>query len=180
MVMCGCGSQSDHQFVDDMVDEYDDGSFDQLFAKHRQETDDNDWAFTLLRTRNIGTVKGELARPGSVSPPGTSCCYARFTSPLGTLPVIPNKNKRSWRRDQRFIIHQKSPGSDEEEAESASVSSRKERGAGILIGFVNKNKYSKTGSAHGDKNEGVIKQWNNKTVEKECCSQKTLGLRVLY
>jgi len=163
MVMCGCSSQSDHQFVDDMVDEYDDGSFDQLFEKHRQETDDNDWAFTLvqkklvmalLRTRNIGTVKGELSQPGSISPPGTSCCSARFTPPLGTLPVIPNKKKRSGRRDQRFIIHQKSPGSEEEEAESASVSSRKERGAGILIGSVNKNKYSKTGSAHEDKSEG--------------------------
>jgi hypothetical protein len=146
-----------------MVDEYDDGSFDQLFEKHRQETDDNDWAFTLvqkklvmalLRTRNIGTVKGELSQPGSISPPGTSCCSARFTPPLGTLPVIPNKKKRSGRRDQRFIIHQKSPGSEEEEAESASVSSRKERGAGILIGSVNKNKYTKTGSAHEDKNEG--------------------------
>ena len=77
MVMCGCSSQSDHQFVDDMVDEYDDGSFDQLFEKHRQETDDNDWAFTLvqkklvmalLRTRNIGTVKGELSQPGSIRP----------------------------------------------------------------------------------------------------------------
>ncbi|KAL9379512.1 hypothetical protein Peur_027994 [Populus x canadensis] len=153
MVMCGCSSQSDHQFVDDMVDEYDDGSFDQLFEKHRQETDDNDWAFmlvqkklvmALLRTRNIGTVKGELSQPGSISPPGTSCCSARFTPPIGTLPVIPNKMKRSGRRDQRFIIHQKSTGSEEEEAESTSVSSRKERGAGILIGFVNKNKYSKT------------------------------------
>jgi len=100
MVMCGCSSQSDHQFVDDMVDEYDDGSFDQLFEKHRQETDDNDGAFTLvqkklvmalLRTRNIGTVKGELSQPGSISPPGTSCCSARFTPPLGTLPVLPNK-----------------------------------------------------------------------------------------
>ncbi|KAJ6371880.1 hypothetical protein OIU77_002240 [Salix suchowensis] len=48
--MCGCGQSDHHQFTTDhhMIDEYDDGSFDQLFERHRQETDDIGEAFTLV------------------------------------------------------------------------------------------------------------------------------------
>ncbi|KAJ6757598.1 hypothetical protein OIU74_026789, partial [Salix koriyanagi] len=53
VLLCGYG-ESDHQF---MGDEHDDGSFDQLFEKYRQETDDNEEAFTFVQKE---IVKGLL------------------------------------------------------------------------------------------------------------------------
>ena len=174
--LCGCGQSDHHIFIADMnIDEYDDGSFDQLFEKYRQETDDNDEAFTLMEKeivkgllwmRNNG-AKSESSKSRSTSPSSDGSSYAQFAHPLVILPVIP-KEKRSG--DQGFIYPKKSPSSydncqddDDDhhhilEDEEGTVSGRKERGSGILNGFVKKNKYSKTSVADEVKKEGRQKE----------------------
>jgi hypothetical protein len=169
-----------------MIDEYDDGSFDQLFEKYRQETDDNDEAFTLMEKeivkgllwmRNNG-AKRESSKSRSTSPSSDGSSYAQFTHPLVILPVIPKK-KRSG--DKGFIYPKKSPSSydnsqddDDDhhrilEEEEGTVFGRKERGSGIPNGFVNKNNYSKTSVTHEDKKEGRQKEKRiNSTNRKRC------------
>nr|TKR75045.1 hypothetical protein D5086_0000288890 [Populus alba] len=185
--LCGCGQSDHHIFIADMnIDEYDDGSFDQLFEKYRQETDDNDEAFTLMEKeivmgllwmRNNG-AKRESSKSRSTSPSSDGSSYAQFTHPLVILPVIPKK-KRSG--DQGFLYPKKSPSSydncqddDEDhhhilEDEEGTVSGWKERGSGILNGVVKKNKYSKTSVADEVKKEGRQKEKRmNRTNRKRC------------
>ncbi|KAL3573863.1 hypothetical protein D5086_024476 [Populus alba] len=185
--LCGCGQSDHHIFIADMnIDEYDDGSFDQLFEKYRQETDDYDEAFTLMEKeivkgllwmRNNGAKK-ESSKSRSTSPSSDGSSYAQFTHPLVILPVIPKK-KRSG--DQGFVYPKKSPSSydncqDEDddhhhilEDEEGTVSGRKERGSGILNGVVKKNKYSKTSVADEVKKEGRQKEKRmNRTNRKRC------------
>ncbi|KAG5232868.1 maltase-glucoamylase, intestinal protein [Salix suchowensis] len=82
VLLCGYG-ESDHQF---MGDEHDDGSFDQLFEKYRQETDDNEEAFTFVQKEivkgllwmSIHGAERESSRSRSTSPPGFGGDMQRF------------------------------------------------------------------------------------------------------
>ncbi|KAJ6434007.1 hypothetical protein OIU84_017676 [Salix udensis] len=103
VLLCGYG-ESDHQF---MVDEHDDGSFDQLFEKYRRETDDNEEAFTFMQKEivkgllwmRIHGAERESSRSRSTSPPGDGSSSAQFTnSSCGILPVIPKKKRSGGKR----------------------------------------------------------------------------------
>ncbi|CAK7341549.1 unnamed protein product [Dovyalis caffra] len=186
----GC-AQNDHQRIVDRADEYDDGSFDQLFEKYRQETKENDGAFTLVEKEIVMALmwmhnngaKRESFKSRSISPSGTRSCYAQFTHPLGILPVIPKK-KSTESGDQRFIMPEKRPSSsdnshddhhhileeeEEEEKAKSSASSKKENVTGILTGYVNKNTYSKTGTAREDKKEGKKKEKKISSSNRKRC-----------
>ncbi|KAJ6683475.1 hypothetical protein OIU85_007188 [Salix viminalis] len=117
--MCGCG-QSYHQFTTDhMIDEYDDGCFDQLFERHRQETNDIDEAFTLVEKGvfkeslwlRIDGAGRESSKSRSTSPPN-----AQVTRSYGKLSVIPKK-KRSRGGDLGFLYPRKRPSSHDDDYE---------------------------------------------------------------
>ncbi|KAJ6683472.1 hypothetical protein OIU85_007185 [Salix viminalis] len=127
--MCGCG-QSDHQFTaDHMIDEYNDGSFDQLFERHRQKTDDTGETFTLVEKEivkellwlRINGATRESSKSRSTSHPN-----AQVTRSYGKLPVIPKK-KRSRGGDLGFLYPRKRRSShdddyeEEEEVEEAKA-----------------------------------------------------------
>ncbi|KAF9663268.1 hypothetical protein SADUNF_Sadunf17G0020600 [Salix dunnii] len=183
--LCGCG-QRGHQFAaDHMIDEYDDGSFDQLFEKHRQETDNNDEAFTMVEKEivkellwlRINGAERESTKSRSTSPSSDGSGCAQVTRSYGKLPVLPKK-KRSGGGDLGFMYPKKSPGShdddyeeeeevveeeeEEEEEAKGTVSRRKRRGTGILIGFFNRNKHSKKRKKGGRKKEKRINSSNRK------------------
>ncbi|KAB5515915.1 hypothetical protein DKX38_026563 [Salix brachista] len=147
-----------------MIDEYDDGSFDQLFERHRQETDDIGEAFTLVEKEivkellwlRINGAGRESSKSRSTSPPNAQvrCSY-------GKLPVIPKK-KRSRGGDLGFLYPRKRPSSHdddyEEEVEEA-------KGARNLTGFVNRNNHSKTRKKKGRKKG---KRMINSSNRKRC------------
>ncbi|KAB5515919.1 hypothetical protein DKX38_026567 [Salix brachista] len=136
-----------------MIDEYDDGSFDQLFERHRQETDDIGEAFTLVEKEivkellwlRINGAGRKSSKSRSTSPPNAQdrCSY-------GKLPVIPKK-KRSRGGDLGFLYPRKRPSShdddyeeeveeakdiDEEERARSSTSKRRESESRALnLGF---------------------------------------------
>ncbi|KAJ6370412.1 hypothetical protein OIU76_028647 [Salix suchowensis] len=181
--MCGCGQSDHHQFTADhhMIDEYDDGSFDQLFERHRQETDDIGEAFTLVEKEivkellwlRINAAGRESSKSGSISPPNAH----QVTRSYGRLPVIPKK-KRSRSRDLGFLYPRKSPSShdddyeeeveeEEEEEEEEEVEVEEAKGARILTGFVNRNNRSKTRKKKGRKKG---KRMINGSNRKRCSS----------
>ncbi|KAG5226513.1 B3 domain-containing protein [Salix suchowensis] len=146
--MCGCG-QSDHQFTaNHMFDEYNDGSFDQLFERHRQETDDIGEAFTLVEKEIVKELL--WLRINGV---GRESSKSRITRSYGKLPVIPKK-KRSRGGDLGFLYPRKRPSSHDDDYED-EVEEEEEveeaKGARILTGFVNRNNHSKTRKKKGRK-----------------------------
>ncbi|KAJ6360244.1 hypothetical protein OIU77_004279 [Salix suchowensis] len=112
VLLCGYG-ESDHQF---MVDEHDDGSFDQLFEKYRRETDDNEEAFTFVQKEivkgllwmRIHGAERESSRSRSTSPPGDGSSSAQLTnSSYGILPVIPKKKRSGGGRKKEKRVNRK-------------------------------------------------------------------------
>ncbi|KAJ6683473.1 hypothetical protein OIU85_007186 [Salix viminalis] len=114
-------NKSYHQFTTDhMIDEYDDRCFNQLFERHRQETDDIDEAFTLVEKgvfkellwMRINGAGRESSKSTSTSPPN-----AQVTRSYEKLPVIPKK-KRSRGGDLGFHVSRgKDPSSHDDDYE---------------------------------------------------------------
>ncbi|KAB5515914.1 hypothetical protein DKX38_026562 [Salix brachista] len=150
-----------------MIDEYDDGSFDQLFERHRQETDDIGEAFTLVEKEivkellwlRINGAGRESSKSRSTSPPNAQvrCSY-------GKLPVIPKK-KRSRGGDLGFLYPRKSPISYDDDYEEEEEEAEEAKCARILTGFVNRNNRSKSRKKKGRKKG---KRMINSSNRKRC------------
>ncbi|KAF9670291.1 hypothetical protein SADUNF_Sadunf13G0053200 [Salix dunnii] len=145
-LLCGYG-QSDHQFMGDMTGEHDDGSFDQLFEKYRQETEDNEEEFTFVQKEivkgllwmRINGAERESSRSRSTSPPRDGISSAQFTHSYGMLPVIPKKKRSGGGSKKEKRVNRKRcfgvEDIDDEQRVRSTSKRRKSESRALDLGF---------------------------------------------